>query len=136
MRTGRCFGVVLHTEDRPLLVPDPFDRVVVEIQMGHFDVVGQRIGRQREAMVLRRDLDLAGPLVEHRLIGTTVSELQLEDLASQRQPQQLYAQTDPEDRLLLNQLLNRPDRVVQRPRISGTVRQKDSVRIVSKDVFG
>ena len=40
----------------------------------------QRRRVDREAVVLRRDLDLAGPLVQHRLVGAAVAELQLERL--------------------------------------------------------
>ena len=60
---------------------------------------GSDVGLDGEAVVLRGDLDLAGPLVQHRLVGAAVAELQLEGLRPQRQAEQLVAQADAEDRV-------------------------------------
>ena len=55
-------------------------------------------GVDGEAVVLRRDLDLAGRLVADRVIGAAVAELELEGLGAERLAEELMAQADPEDR--------------------------------------
>jgi hypothetical protein len=50
---------------------------------------GQVADVDREAVVLRRDLDLVGDLAEHRLVGATVAELEVERLRSEGQAQQV-----------------------------------------------
>ena len=57
VRAGGGFGVVLHAEGRQAAVADAFDRVVVQVRVRHFQVGGQRVGRDGEAVVLRGDLD-------------------------------------------------------------------------------
>ena len=85
VRTGRGFGVVLHAEHRVVAVAEAFERLVVEIDVGDFDVVEvERIGVHREAVIVRGDLDLLGDFVEHRMIGAAMSELQLVGLAAAR----------------------------------------------------
>ena len=66
--------------------------------MAGLDVGGQRRGVDGEAVVLRRDLDLAGLLVADRVIGAAVAELELERLGAERLAEELMAQADPEDR--------------------------------------
>ena len=59
MRAGRRFGMILHREDRLVRVAQAFDRAVVQVQVRDVRVGRQRVGIDREAVVLRRDLDLA-----------------------------------------------------------------------------
>ena len=98
VRTGRGLGVILDAEDRQPLVPQPFEGLVVQVDVAGLDVGGQRGGVDGEAVVLRRDLDLAGPLVADRVIGAAVAELELEGLGAERLAEELVAQADPEDR--------------------------------------
>ena len=51
-----------------------------------------------EAVVLGRDLDLAGRLVAHRVIGAPMAEFELECLGTERLAEELMAQADSEDR--------------------------------------
>ena len=79
------------------------DRVVVEVQVRHFQIVGQRFGLDRKAVVLRGDLHPAAVPVHHGLVGAAMAELQLVGLRAAGQRQQLMAQADAEDRLLAQQ---------------------------------
>ena len=62
MRTGGGLRVILDGEERELAVAHPFDRSIVEVQMGDFKAArpgnAVRIANHREAMVLRGDEDL------------------------------------------------------------------------------
>ena len=60
VRAGGCLGMILHAKGRQIAMPHPFDRVVVEIAVRDFERRRQRFFVDREAMILRRDLDLAG----------------------------------------------------------------------------
>ena len=75
--------MVLDRENRVFPVPQPFDGVVVQIDVGHFEVVGQRVGVNGEAVVLTGNLDPTRLVVQHRLVRPTVSEFQLEGFAPQ-----------------------------------------------------
>ena len=58
---GRCFGVILHAEERQFFVAHAFVGVVVEIDVGDFDVAGgQRFGIDAEAVILGGDFDFLG----------------------------------------------------------------------------
>ncbi len=52
MRPRARLGVVLHAERRVGLAGDSFDGLVVEVDMRHFHVAGQRFGLEGEAVVL------------------------------------------------------------------------------------
>src|SRR5687768_4243720 len=80
VRPRRRLGVVLHREDWLVEVTEAFDGSVVEIEMRHADVRRQRVGIDGEAVVLRRDLDLARAQILHGVIGAAMAELQLEGL--------------------------------------------------------
>jgi len=59
MRAGRGFGMILHAEDRQFSVTHAFHRVVVQIDMAHFNIFGLRPWIDRESMILRSDCDFA-----------------------------------------------------------------------------
>ena len=81
-------------------MPQAFERLVVQIDVRQLDfALRQRIGIDGEVVVVRRDLDLAGRQLLYRMIAAVVSELQLVGLAAEREPDQLMAQADAEDRL-------------------------------------
>ena len=50
--SGSGFGVVLDAEDRESFVADAFDSLVVEVDVSDFDVIGECIGVDGEAMIL------------------------------------------------------------------------------------
>ena len=78
MRTGGRFRMVLHAEDGQFFVAHPFNRVVIQIDVTHFDIFRQRLGIDRESMVLCGDCDLAAFQILHRLIRTAMAEFQFE----------------------------------------------------------
>ena len=51
-----------------LLVAHPLERVVVQVDVRRLNV-REGLGVDREAVILRRDLDLAGALVANGLVG-------------------------------------------------------------------
>src|ERR1700730_8307012 len=76
-----------------------FIRLIVQVQMGDFDVArGQRIRVDAESMILRRDFHLLGQQVLHRMIRAMMAESQLESLSTKRKTAQLMAQTDSKNR--------------------------------------
>ena len=75
MRPWRRFRMVLYREDRQFFMPQARDSIVVEIDVRDLDVRRQRTAVDREAVVVRRDLDLAGVEVFDRLITAAVAEL-------------------------------------------------------------
>jgi hypothetical protein len=57
VRAGRGLGVVLHAEHRILAVAEAFERLVVQVDVGDFDLVEvERIRVHREAVIVRGDL--------------------------------------------------------------------------------
>ncbi len=59
VRAGRRLGMILHAESRQRTMRHAFDRLVVQIDVRDVDVVEiQAVGIHREAVILRRDLDL------------------------------------------------------------------------------
>ena len=70
-----------------------------------FDVIQiQAVRIHGEAVILRRDLDLVALDIQNRMIAAVMSELQLVGRAAQSESQNLMAKTDPEDRLLPEQI--------------------------------
>src|SRR5712692_10988820 len=94
----RCLRMILHAKHRMRLVTQSLHRSVVQIHMRHLDIRGQRRRIDGEPVVLRRDLDLAGCELLHRMIRAAVAELQLERGASHREAENLVTETDPEYR--------------------------------------
>jgi len=74
MRPRRRFGMILNREDGQTAVTDAFQRSVVEIDMSRLQVAGQVVLLDREAVILRGDLDFLRPLIEHRLVRASVAE--------------------------------------------------------------
>ena len=93
---------------------DALDRAVVQITMRHFEHRGQILFGNREAVVLRRDLDPAGVEVLHRLVRAAVAELELERRGPASQRQQLMTETNAENRRLPQQAADGFDRIAQR----------------------
>ncbi len=98
--------------------------------------LGQRIFVDREAVVLRRDLDRARLQILHRMIRAAVAELELERLRAAGQAEQLMAQADAEDRLLAQQAADRVDRVFERLRIAGAVGEEHAVGLLGQHLLG
>src|SRR5262249_18542712 len=79
MRPGRRFGMVLDAERRNGTMLETFHSVVVQIDVRDSDIVHiETLGIHSEPMILCRDLDLIAIDVEHRMVSTVMSELELE----------------------------------------------------------
>ena len=89
--------MILDAENRQAMVPEPFQSLVVEIDVAGLDLGRQGRGIDRKAVVLRCDLDLTGLLVPDRMIGATVAELELECASAEGLAQELMSQADAED---------------------------------------
>ena len=111
--------MVLHAEHRFGLVPQTLHGPIVQIDVCHFDVRRQRIGIDREAVILRGDLDLAGFQFLHGMVGPAVAKFELVSLTTERQGQNLVTEADAEHRHIgADELARIVDCVVQRRRIS------------------
>src|SRR5262245_23024758 len=84
VRAGRRLGVVLHGEERQALVLEPFDGAVVQVRVREDRRAAERVGVDGEAVVLRRDLDLAGLQVLDGLVRAVVAELELVGATAER----------------------------------------------------
>ncbi len=74
VRAGGRFGVILHAEGGHFEVVEALDRFVVEAAVGDLQKIGERLFLDREAVVLRRDLDRARFEVLHRMVRAAVAE--------------------------------------------------------------
>ena len=128
--------MILHAKRGHVFAADAFDRLIVQIDVRDFNALRQRIGLQRKTVVLRSDLDATGVTIQHRLIGSAMSEFQFVDFAGQCESQQLMSETNPEHRLLAEQSANRVDRIIQRPRVARPVREEHAVRIEAQHFVG
>src|SRR5207245_2032589 len=90
----------------------------------------------REVVVVRGNLDFAGAEMLHRMISAMVSELQLESFSSQRQADELMPQAYAENGHLSHQLTNALLRIAAGLGIARSVRQENSVRLETEDIFG
>src|SRR6185295_2432374 len=130
-------GVILHAEHRMVAMAETLQRLVVQIRVSDLDFVEvQRFGIDCEAVVVRRDLDASGNLVEHRMIRAAMAELQLERLSTERESGDLLTQTDAEDRHAPDKFANLRDLKFERLRIPGSVREKHTIRLQREHIFG
>src|SRR5437868_5453240 len=128
--------MILYAEDRLAAMPESFERLVVEIDVGQLDIARfEGIGIDREAVIVGRDLHFVGDLVEHRMVRAAVPEFELVGLAAQGKAEDLLAQADSENRLPADELLDFTDLIFERLGIARTVREEDSVGLESQDVF-
>src|SRR4029079_3667415 len=107
MRTRRRLRMILHTEQREIPVPHPFQRVVVQIDVGEFHfTLRQRIRIDSKIMVVRRDLDLPRVQLLYGMVSAMMSKLQLESFSAKRNSRELMPKANPEDRLTTHQASN------------------------------
>src|SRR5687768_1407587 len=74
MRSRACLGVELDRAGAEVREVEALDRSVVEGDVRRLRVVGRR---DREAVVLTRDEDAAGPPLEHGVVRAPVPEREL-----------------------------------------------------------
>src|SRR5712691_1909172 len=135
MGPGGGLGMKLRRQDWQCAMAEPFERAVVQVAVGLLDLGAEGFPIDRETVILRRNRDLAGSQVAHRMVRSAVTELQLEGFSSQGEAEQLMAEADPENRPRADQLLQRMDRARQRGRIPGAIGEEDPVRLESEDLF-
>src|SRR6185503_16767797 len=101
---GAGFGVILDGVDGKAAMPEAFDRVVVQVDVRNFTIGGQRVGIDREAVVLRGDLDTSGRQILHRLVSTVMPKRQFVGSATERETHQLMPKAYPKNRITSDQL--------------------------------
>src|ERR1700687_558832 len=108
----------------------------VQIYVRQFNfALRQRIGIDREVMVMRGDLDLAAGELLYGMIPAVVAEFQLEGLASERYAGELMSQANSENRLPSHQSPNVVDRIRAGLGIARPVRQEHSVGLQGQHVL-
>src|SRR3989475_8856956 len=98
-RSRSRLGMVLDGEDREFPVGHAFDGAVVQIQVRHLELgTREGVGIDREAVVLRCDVDASRTKVLDGLVPTAVPEFQFERRPPEGEGQELVAEADSEDR--------------------------------------
>ena len=106
MRSSGGFRVVLHRERADIEGVEAFHDFVIQSVVAHLDPPepGRRVkdavdrSLDGETVIVRRDLDPSGRLVEHRLVDATVAERQLIGGESECAAEKLIAEADSEER--------------------------------------
>src|ERR1035438_803333 len=130
VRAGRGFGMILHAEDGLLAVAEAFEGLVVEIDVGDFDVVEvERIRVHGEAVIVRGDLDAAGELIAHRMVSAAMSEFQFVGFAAEGEAEQLVAEADAEDGLLADEFADVADLGDERLGIARSIGEGEAVGV-------
>ena len=128
-RAGRRLGMELHALE-PVAV-EPLAGAVVQRHVR--DVA---VGDHGEAVVLDRDEHAAGLHVLHRMVRAAVTEGQLERRVAEREPEQLVAEADAEERHAAEQRADRLDLVGEHGRVAGAVRDQHRARLRLEDRVG
>src|SRR2546423_1016888 len=76
VRAGRRFGMILDAVDRLGFMAHAFDGLVIEVNAIDGDVIREGFGIDREAVVLRSDLDLAGFQIFDGLVRAAMAEFE------------------------------------------------------------
>src|SRR6185437_3525935 len=136
VRAGRRLRVILHGEQRQRLVPQPFQRLVVQVNVRQFLLVDvDRIWIDGKVVIVRGDLYLARGVIAHRMVAAMMAKLQFVSAPAQSQPAKLVPQADAENRHSSHHLANRLDRIIHRLGISGSVRQEHAIWLERQRVF-
>src|SRR5256885_6076230 len=137
VRARRRLGVVLHAEHGQFGVTQALARSVVQVQVARLPTApGERRRIDGEAVVLRRDLHAPGREILHGMVGAVMAEGQLVGLAAGREPQDLMAEADTEDRHAADQGAHAVHQIGYALRIAGAVRQERAVRPVLQHGLG
>ena len=82
VRAGRSFRVVLNAVRRKMAMANPFDCLVVEIAVSHFEFGRESVFGDGKAVILRGDFHSAGGQIHHRLIRSAMAEFELKRLGA------------------------------------------------------
>src|SRR5262249_3515269 len=126
--TGRSLRMVLDRKRRQAAVTESLARAVVEIDVSrHPSRAFYRCRIHREAVILRRDLDLTGREIPHRVVRAVMAKGQLVRLAARGQAEDLVAEANAEDRQPSQQGAHRVGEIGHRLRVARAVREKHAV---------
>ena len=129
--------MILHAENRERAVSEAFERLIVQIPVRQFDIGGgQRIRVHGKAVIMGRDLDLVGGLVQNGMISATVPEFQLVGFSAKRQPEDLMSQADAENRFLAEELSDVGRLDLERRGIARPVGEENTVGFQAEHILG
>ena len=77
MRSGRAFRMVLHRIGRKLKRFQTFNRLVVEVSVGHPDMIRKTFFINRKSVVVARDFNLIGLKNDKRVVPFSFTHLTL-----------------------------------------------------------
>ena len=131
MGTRGCFGMVLHRKNRKAAVPESLQCIIVEVDVGDFNVlVLEAFYGDGKPVVLRGDFNPPRGKVFYRLVCASMPEFQFVGSSPHSDPQKLNPEADSENRPVPQKLPDGFDwdAILFRPEVpSGTaVRQVDS----------
>ena len=134
--TGCSFGMELYAERATLACAQTFNALIVQVDVRYFDVGRKTVGAHGKAVVVRRDLDAASYSIFHRLIAAAMTELEFVRFPTERQPQNLMAEADSEDRHAPEKLTHGVNGVGYRGRIAWPVREKNAIGFEREHLSG
>src|SRR5215211_5117707 len=129
MRPGRSFGMILHAEDWQFLVMHSFDCAVVQVDMGHLNLRGERLGIDGKPMILCGDRHFSRAQIFDWLIRAAMTKFEFECRSAKSELEHLVPKTDAKDWFFAHQIMDGFVRVIERRRIPWAVGKKNSVRI-------
>src|SRR5689334_12946403 len=122
--------MVLHAEEWKAFVPESLQRVVVQIHVRQFNVLGVNgFGIDGEVVIMSCDLHLSCGIVAHRVIAAMMSELELVGAAAESQSAKLVSKADAKYRHPPDHVANSLNCVIDRLGIAGPVGQEHAVRL-------
>jgi hypothetical protein len=78
-------------------VTHSFDCAVVQVDVRHFNLGGERLRIHGETVILRGDRHFASAQIFDRLIRAAMAKFQFECGSAKSEPENLMAKTNPED---------------------------------------
>ena len=138
VRSGTRLGVVLDGPNGQLPVGDPFDGLVVEVEVSDFHRVGESVGIHGEGMVLGGDMDATASEIPDGMVATVVPELHLEGFGAQDLGKDLMPKANPEGRhgVVEDEFADGLDEIGDSAWISGSVGEEDPFGACAQDVLG
>ena len=122
MRSGARLGMVLDTEHRFLLVGQPFDGLIVEINVRHLHPGPvNRIGIDSKIVILRRDFNFVRAQVNDWMVAPVMAELQPKSLGPCSESKYLVTKADSHYGNPANERFCSVDSVLHRARIRRSV---------------
>ena len=79
---GCGLGMILHRDDWQRRVTQAFDAIVVEVDVGDFYFLWQRLRFHCEAMIMRSDFHVSIARIPDRLIAAAMTKHQFKSLAT------------------------------------------------------